>query len=282
MRLWWQRWGMVCMLMGWMGAVTTAGAEPWQVELGLDNDLFVNNSVEDDFYTFGTRIGVTYGDLTYRWEELAFTDREAGMRFDETYLVVGGKLPERRTGNWEVWVEGGVAHVGEGLLGQAAQNTVHEWIGDDKVRLDYLDISDYYAHIQVELGRQWRLAEGDGWSWTWGPQAGVSATPGFRWNSLLGLRTFWQASDRVTVDATVGNRFAETEMELLEPQLEDSSLAAQVELGLPWGLFLEWSLNRYGTDREHISFGIRLDRELFRGSAPRGEAEPPPRAGDVP
>lgn len=282
MRNWWHRWGMVCAGMGLVVAAATAGAEPWQVEVALDNDLFVNNSVEDDFYTFGTRIGVTRGNLTYRWEELAFTDREDGLRFDETYWVVGGQLPARRTGGWTVWVEGGVAHVGEGLLGQAAQNTVHEWIGDDKVRLDYLDDENYYAHLQVELGRQWRLAEGDGWSWTWGPQAGVSATPGFRWNSLVGLRTFWRASDRVTVDATIGNRFAGTEMELLEPHLEDSSVAAQIEVGLPWGLFLDWTLNRYGTDREHVTFGIRLSREVFGGRAsPEGE-EPPPRAGDVP
>jgi hypothetical protein len=277
MKSWLQFLGMVCLLVGIVGAASTVGAEPWEVELALDNDLFVNNSVEDDFYTFGTRIAVSYRDLTYRWEELAFTDREDGLRFDETYWVVGGQLPARRTGGWDVWVEGGVAHVGEGLLGQNAQNAVHEVIGDDEVRLDYLDADDYYAHIQLELGRQWRLAEGDGWSWTWGPQAGASATPGFRWNALVGLRSFWRASDRVTVDAMVGNRFAGTEMELLEPHLEETAVAAQVEVGLPWGLFLEWSLNRYGTDREHVTFGLRLNSEVFRG-----RAAPSPRPGDVP
>lgn len=245
-----------------IGAGSTASAEPWHVFLAFNNDILVNNSVQDDFYTFGGRVEASYAGVTYRWQENAFTDRVEGLRFDETYLTVGKLLPAPRLGGWFVWLEGGVAHIGEGLLGQSAQNEIHELIGDDPVRLDYLDgVDDYHAHVHAEVGRQWKLAE----KWTWGPQFALSATPGLRRNAVAGLRTIWRPTKGFGIDVTVGARFAEAELPLLEPHIEEPSLAALVEIELPLGFVVEWSLNRYGTDREHISFGYVFGR----GTSPR-------------
>lgn len=235
-----------------IGAAPAAGAADWNVRLAFNNDLLVNNTVEDDFYTFGGRLEVTYAGVTYRWHENAFTDRVDGFRFDETYLTIGAPLCPRRLAGWCFWLGGGVAHVGEGLLGQEAQNEVHELIGDQPVLLDYLDgVDDYHVHVQAEIGRQWHLAK----KWTWGPQLGIHATPGFRWNAVGGLRTIWRPSERFAIDVMVGARLSDSELALLEPHIESESPAAQVVIDLPLGFVAEWSLNRYGTDREHVSFG---------------------------
>lgn len=227
-------------------------APPWHFRVVQNNDFLADNTVDDDFYTFGIRLELSYGALSYRLTENAFTDREDDARFDETYLTVGRLLPDAWLGAWNVWVELGAVHVGEGLLGQSAQNQLHELVGVDPVHLEYLEgVDDYHAHVTAELGRQWRLAR----HWTAGPRIGFSTSIGFRTNSLAGVRTVWKPSRRFAVDVVLGARFADTELPLLEPHLEKASLAAMVELDLPFGFLVEWSLNRYGTERRHLSFG---------------------------
>ena len=65
---------------------------------------------------------------------------------------------------------------------------------------------------------------------------------------------------------TIARRQAtDAELPLLEPNIEEQGLAALLEIELPLGFVVEWSLNRYGTDREHISCGYVFGR----GTSPR-------------
>lgn len=235
-----------------------ASAADWELRLASNNDALLNNDVRDDFYTFGARLEVSVGHWTVDWRENAFTDRVEGFRFDESYLTVGRLLPPHWLGSWFVWIEAGGTHVGEGLLGQSFQNDVHELTGDDPIVLDYLDLEDWFAHLDLEVGRQWRIVGDD---WSWGPQFGIGTSIDFRTNAMAGIRTIWRPSRKFGLDVILGARFADTELAVLEPHLEQIGPAALVEIDLPWGLYTQWSLNRYGTQRRHFSFGIRIGPE---------------------
>lgn len=255
-------WLSLVVLIGCLMPAPASGQTPWQVRFVTNNDFLTDNEVNDDFYTFGARIEVSRGAWTVRWDENAFTDRVDDFRFDETYLTVGGLLPADWFGGLCVWVEGGVAHVGEGLLGEEAQNELHDLIGDDPVILDYLPgVDDYHLHLNTEIGQQWKLTD----SWTLGPQAGAAATFDFRSNAFVGLRSIWKPSERFGLDVTVGNRWTDTDLDVLGAHLKDSDLAAQVEIKLPWHFVIEWSRNRYGTGRDHFSIGCSFGA----GESPR-------------
>ena len=228
--------------------------DPWSVQMAVNNDFMTNNSVNDDFYTFGMRLEARNGKASYRLEENAFTDRLDGQRFDETFFTLGGLIADGTLNGWNIWFEGGVAHIGEGLLGQGAQNSLHSIIGDDSVFLEYISIDRYRAHISTEIGQQWQLND----VWSIGPQFGLSWTDDMRWNSVIGIRTQWCPQKKWSADIIVGARYSRTDIYLLEPHLKKQSLAAKVNLNTPSGIFIEWSLNRYGTERQHLAFGYRL------------------------
>jgi len=232
-------------------AVPCAAEVPWNVRLSTNNDL-LGDDFGDDFYTFGARLDLSAGTWMVRWEENAFTDREAGFRFDETYITLGKFIRQNRASGWHLWVEGGVAWVGEGLLGQEAQNRVHELIDSAQVDLEYIEFEDTFAHGQLEFGRQWELSP----SLSTGPTLSGSWTPDFRTNALAGWRTIWEPSRRFGVDLVVGGRYADSDLEVLSARLEEVAPAAIVEFKLPYTFVLEWSLNRYGTNRQHLALGV--------------------------
>lgn len=72
----------------------------------------------------------------------------------------------------------------------------------------------------------------------------------------------WRPTKNFAVDVIFGGRFSETEIELLKPHLKRKSLAAQVNLDLPYGFIAEWSHNRYGTQEDHVSFGYTIGTGL--------------------
>jgi len=227
-----------------------------EVFFTLNNDYFTNNTIEDDFYTFGLNITAAHNEILYSFEENAFTNRLEEFRFDESYFTVGRILPSEKLGGLSVWVEGGLAHVGKGILGQSAQNAIHDITGNSEVRLDYLAIDDYHAHFQFVAGKNWGINE----TLTFGPQLGLAMTPGFRWNGLAGVRGSWRPAEDFCVDIIAGTRFAGTDLDPLKPRLQDESSALSVGLELPYGFIIEWSLNRYGTDREHVSLGYHFGK----------------------
>lgn len=234
---------------------STAEEDPWELFVVMNNDLLGNNTIKDDFYTFGVRIEAIHGDASIRFEENAFTDRIDGQRFDETFLTLGKQIHFGSSKDWGIWVEGGVAHIGEGFFGQHAQNALHKLTGDSAVFLDYIESGrEYQPHLGGEIGKQYNLGE----SWTMGPHIGLNYTSGLRRNTFAGLRTIWRPVKEIGVDLVVGGRLSETDIELLEPHLKYKSFAAQVNLELPYSFILEWSLNRYGTEREHVSIGYHF------------------------
>jgi len=101
-----------------------------------------------------------------------------------------------------------------------------------------------------------------------GPHFGLNYTSGLRWTALAGLRTIWHPIKEISVDVIVGGRLSETEIALLEPHLKYKSFAAQVNLELPYSFILEWSQNRYGTSREHVSLGYQASLKIQVDIAP--------------
>ena len=234
-----------------------AAAEATDIRFVTDNDAFGSNETEDDLYTFAVLVEIDKGPLTWTVAETAFTDREAGFRFDQTHVTAGRLVPERWFGRWSVWTEAGVAHVGEGLLGQDLQNAFHQLIGSTELDLEYVDENDYYAWLGFEAGRQTRVVGG----LTVGPHLEAHSYVGFKDDALVGVRSRWQPArllGRLEMDVLVGARYSRSSFDPLAAHLDEVSTAAQVEIATPGGLIVNWSRNRYGTGREHVSLGFRI------------------------
>lgn len=242
------------LLLASRGAVFADG-ESWEVRISTNNDLLVKNEIQDDFFTFGGTLEVTYAGLTYTFQENAFTDRISNLRYDESFFTVGGLLPPEWFGGWCVWLEGGANHLGEGLLGQDFQNDVHDLIGDEPVILPYLDVDEVNAYVYAEVGKQWFVGGDD---FTLGPQFSASHAASYRTNLDAGVRGIWRPSESFGLDVFLGGRYADTELAALEPHLEETGLAAQVRFDLPWGFFAKWTSNRYGTNRRHFTIGFSI------------------------
>lgn len=241
-------------------------ARAYDIRLVTDNDFLGSNDTQDDLYTFGLVVEIDKGPLTWTLAENAFTDREAGLRFDETQLTVGKLLPPHLLGRWSLWLEAGVTHVGEGLFGEGVQNAFHELIGSDEVHLDYVDRSDVHAHVGFEAGRQTRIAPG----LSVGPHLEAHTDIGFKADAMVGVRGRWTPSSagplgRLEVDVTVGGRYTDASLDLLERHVDEFAAAASVEVSTPGGLVINWTRNRYGTDREHVALGFRFGS----GDSPR-------------
>ena len=164
--------------------LSTAPLAAAELRIFHNNDLFVDNSVNDDFYSFGGRIELETRQWTLRWTENGFTNRVERFRFDETYLTLGRQVP---VGRWSLWLEFGAMRVGKGFLGQGAQNTIHDWIGEDRVFLPYLEEEKSRLHLAFESGRLFSLGE----HFSLGPQFGIRTSVGYKSNTLVGLRGVW-------------------------------------------------------------------------------------------
>lgn len=63
-----------------------------EVRVETGNDFLTSNPTEDDLYSFALEIAVDRGPWTLTLQENIFTDKAAGIRFDETYARVGRQL----------------------------------------------------------------------------------------------------------------------------------------------------------------------------------------------
>lgn len=232
-------------------ALTGAPAAGQVVRLSTENDILARSGPSDDLYTFSVAIEVQGLGFDWSLRENAFTDRAAGTRFDETYLSVRRPVPVG--GPWSLSAEAGVVHVGEGLFGENVQNAVHRAVGSEEVELEYIGSSVYprlaftAAHAIDSNGR-----------FTWGPRLDVDVVPGFRSWALVSAEAAWRPASRFTVELQAGGRFTDVSYDALEPHLATSAPAGRMSVVFEDRIFVSWSYNDHGDEREHVSVGYRL------------------------
>ncbi len=216
-----------------------------------ENDLLSGSDSPDDLYTFAVALEVERPGYVASLRENAFTDRAAGIRFDETYLSLGLELGA--LGPWSLSGEAGLVRTGRGLFGERLQNAVHRAVGSDRVALDYLP-SELHPRLAAVAER--RFAAGD--RADWGPRAEVDLAPGLRSWLLLGATAAWRPSPRLAVAAKAGVRFTRADYDPLEPHLEEITPAAEIGVLVGERFFVSWSYGDYGERREHLSAGYRF------------------------
>lgn len=241
--------------------VAAAPASAFDLHLTIANDPIVGGAAGDDLYTAGLAVEVQRGFGHFSFGERMFTDREAGQRFDETYLAAHQRLAA--WGSWQPTVGFGVLHIGEGLLGQPVQNRIHEAIGSDLLDLDYISRSRYFGELFARLERSDLLGHGR----LVKTAVELRAAPGFR--SWLRAMTTYEApfGRHFSWRAGLGVHAEEAELPLLERHVE--SLAPAGELGIAWrSLTLLWSYNELGTATSHLTLGMKVPlQHLARGAA---------------
>lgn len=222
-----------------------------ELRVSTENDIFTNQPTGDDLYTFSVAFEFEYHNLAVSLRENAFTDRTAGVRFDETYLSLGWNVPVAP--KWKAQAEISLVHVGQGLLGERVQNAVHRAIGRDEVDLRYLESN---LHPRFAMAADRLMVAGQ--RLTWGPRVEVDLVPGLRSWALIAVEATWRPSSGIVVELLAGGRFTEASLPELEPHLARNAAAGRVGILLGRRFFLSWSYNEYGDTREHLSAGFRL------------------------
>lgn len=231
-----------------------ASALGQSLRISTENDLLTDRETRDDLYTFAVALELERPGYRLSLRENAFTDRAAGIRFDETYLSVGRDLG--RAGPWSFSGEAGLVRTGRGLFGEDLQNAVHRAIGGDDVELDYLDSS---LHPRLALGAERRFAVGD--RLDWGAKLETDLAPGLRSWVLLAATAAWQPSAQIAVELMAGVRFTHASYAPLEPHLAARAPAAGLGVIFARRFFVSWSYGDHGEEREHLSAGYRVALE---------------------
>jgi hypothetical protein len=237
-------------------AVGPVRAEPIGFRFATENDVLTSNPTDDDLYTFAVAFELERAPYRFTLRENAFTDRAAGVRFDETSLNVSRALSAGRAlggvAPWSGRLEAGVVRVGRGLLGQGAQNAIHRLIGDDEVDLPYHG-SSLHPRLGLEAERilvtSRRLSVG--------ARVEASTAPGLRSDVLAGAEGTWEPGRRLAVRVLGGVRYAHASLDPLKPHVERFAPAARVAVTLFDNIVLSWTYNDYGDGREHVSLGFR-------------------------
>jgi hypothetical protein len=235
-----------------------APAAAFELRLSTENDLITSERAQDDLYTFAVALEVERGPYAFTLRENAFTDRAAGVRFDETYLTMGRALPAFAP--WQVRGEIGVVHVGRGLLGEDAQNFVHDVTGDPLVELTY-ERSHVHPHAALTASRAFAAGE----RLDLGPVVQLDTVPGLRHHALAGVQAEWRPREWVAVHAMAGGRWSEATFAPLSGHLDGLAAAARVRLEVLEKVFLSWSYNDFGDEREHLSLGYVVGTGRARG-----------------
>lgn len=232
-----------------LAVALAAPAQAVDLRLSTENDYLTQDN-RDDLYTFSVAVSAEKGPYTVAFRESAFTDRQAGRRFDETRLTVGRRVPG--LGRWNVHAEAGIVHVGRGLLGQETQNAVHRLLGEEELDLHYLS-SELHASLALEVERSVDLPGG----LAFGPRFEVAGVPGFRSDAALGAQARWQAKPGLAVHVLTGVRWSDASLPLLDRHLASLAPIARVGVVLRERIFVSWSYNEYGDEREHLSVGVQ-------------------------
>lgn len=215
----------------------------------LVNDPSAGNSRPDDLYTSDLEIELQTDRHRIVFGERMFTDRKRGHRFDESHLSVA--TPIRSIAGWDVEASLGLLHVGQGILGEDAQNRVHKAIGSAIVELPYVADSRVYPTAAVILSRP--LGEGPIES-----RLEAYSAPGFRSWLRAEVSTERPFGQSFALRAGVGVRADWVETPWIADVIHGASPTAQVALA--WrDVELRASWNDYGTRSPHVSLGFRFD-----------------------
>lgn len=238
-----------------------AAAPAAEITFTTSNDPVSGNERPDDLYTaeLALEIGVDGRDVVLR--ERMFTDRERGVRFDETSLELS--RPFSRLAGWGGQAGLGVLHVGRGLLGESAQNAVHRLVGSEEEDLRYAAGHRLYPLATLTLVRPLPVSSNLG-SVTGRIEA--VAAPGFHSSLRAGLVAERSVGAGLAVLAGVAGVLHDVDSGLLGDAVASSGVAW--DLGVGWrDVFLLLSHNAYGTETRHLTLGYR-----FSWRAPEGIA----------
>jgi len=218
----------------------------------LANDLLTATRYVDDVYTSGIGLAGSRRAYTYAFYENMFTDRGAGIRFDETDLTVSRRLPEFR--GWRSQVGLGAVHVGKGVFGESFQNLVHRILNIDERELEYVD-SGWHATADFQTRRDF----------PWGDRRTVSpwfqlhGAFGFKWHVAAGGALDWRWKPNWLVFGHLGARYSGTDFLPLSPWVD--GLAPTAEAGIRYKKFLTfaYTYNEFGTEDQHSRFDFRWE-----------------------
>ncbi len=237
------------------------------VHLRTGNDFLAGNSRSDDLYTGGIGLTIDFEQLrihnarlgrgTLTFEENLFTDTEAGVRYDESWLLLGQRL----TGSdWKLDLFGGAVRAGRGLAGENLQNALHRAIGDDEVTLEYVASNDHFPVLGFDFRKWFPMTSRH----TLETRVDLRIAQGYQQWLELGAAWSWNATTWLELQAMLGVRASWAEYDVVEPWIE--SLAPSVEIGVVLcdQILFSWTNNEYGTGMGHLTLGYRLPLERAR------------------
>ncbi|HVR28202.1 MAG TPA: hypothetical protein VMS86_01600, partial [Thermoanaerobaculia bacterium] len=217
-----------------MGLAGAAGA--LELRFVTQNDYLAKNRTRDDLFTFAVGFELDRGPYTISFHENAFTDREAGTRFDETFLTVGRSLPG--VDPWALYFEAGFVHVGRGLFGQRFQNDFHRIIGGEELDLRYVG-SNLHPSFELVAKRAFAIAG----PLALGPRLEAYSVPGLRSHAVVGAQARWEINARLALDVVTGGRWSRVSFHPLEPHRAELAPMARIGFDLDDRIYVAWTLN---------------------------------------
>ena len=241
-------------------APAIGGLAAQQIEFTTENDLFTDDTARDDLYTFAVALEVERHGTHFALREDAFTDRAAGVRFDETSWSLG--RPLRAWRSWQSYGEAGAVRIGRGIFGEEVQNTVHRALGSDELALVYLPPS-LHGRLALSAERSW--SPGRAVAFT--PRLELEWVSDVRAHAVLAAGMEWRPRPAIAFDLLAGVRWSAADLAALAPHVEPFGAVGAVGLTLYDRLRVAWRYNDHGDGRSHLAVGYRFARWRGGGGA---------------
>ena len=238
-----------------------------EIVLSTGNDDFSGNSRSDDLYSAGLGVSFEFsrnrGPDVAPWQrfvsiqENLFTDRDAGVRFDETWFIIGQHV-ERN--NWSLAFYAGTVRAGRGLFGERGQNAVHRLIGDNEVTVDYVEGTEHFPTAGVSF-RRFLFANQHVVLETAGD---VRTADGFQHWATVSLDAGFKLSRWLDMSASVGVRASSAQYAPIRPWVHGVAKTLEASFTAFDRIQLTWSNNEYGTRMNHVSLSFKLPSRGLR------------------
>ena len=218
----------------------------------LANDFLASNEKDDDLYTAALELEFPFRGYQIAFGVNIYTDRENDLRFDETYLTLRRNL--QGFGPWYSSVGVGVVHVGEGLLGESAQNAIHRLTGDNERNIPYVESDRYHPTFELRAHRPlWLGSAVSASAW-----AEVYHAFDFQGHAASGVAVDWPFKEWVTLQAGVGARASWVDFEPLESRIDDFGPTWKFGFLLWEKVSLNWDYNNFGTRSQHFNVAYHI------------------------